>query len=83
MVYFALKHQFTTSKHQQLIGWFNNNYIKEKKVDVKFGEILRRSFGKRSKSDYDDWVEFKSDEVDTLFNDMKTFINKMQEIIDS
>jgi len=79
----ALKHQFTTSKHQQLIGWFNNNYIKEKKVDVRFGEILRRSFEKRSKSDYDDWVEFKRDEVDTLFSDMKTFINKMQEIIKS
>jgi len=42
---------------------------------------LRRSFEKRSKSDYDDWVEFKRDEVDALFNDMKTFINKMQEII--
>ncbi len=79
----ALKHQFTTSKHQQLIGWFNKNYIKEKKVDVKFGEILRRSFEKRSKSDYDDWVEFKSDEVDKLFNDMKIFINKMQELIKS
>ncbi len=79
----ALKHQFTTSKHQQLIGWFNKNYIKEKKVEVKFGEILRRAFEKRSKSDYDDWVEFKSDEVDTLFNDMKIFINKMQELIKS
>ncbi len=79
----ALKYQFTTSKHQQLIGWFNKNYIKEKKVEVKFGEILRRAFEKRSKSDYDDWVEFKSDEVDTLFNDMKIFINKMQELIKS
>ena len=39
------------------------------------------SFEKRSKSDYDDWVEFKSDEVNTLFSDMKMFINKMQEII--
>ena len=77
----ALKHQFTTSKHQQLIGGFNKNYIKEKKVDVKFGEILRMSFEKRSKSDYDDWVEFKSDEVNTLFSDMKKIINKMQEII--
>ena len=79
----ALKHQFTTSKHQQLIGWFNKNYIKEKKVDIKFGEILRKAFEKRSKGDYDDWVEFESDEVETLFNDMKMFINKIQEIIKS
>ena len=25
----ALKHKFKTSKHQQLIGWFNKNFIKK------------------------------------------------------
>ncbi len=79
----ALKHEFTTSKHNQLIGWFNKNYVKEKKVDIRLGEILRNAFEKRSKSDYDDWVEFKKDEVLLLFNDMKMFINKIQEIIES
>lgn len=24
----ALKHEFKTSKHQQLIGWFNKSFIK-------------------------------------------------------
>lgn len=79
----ALKHQFATSKHQQLIGWFNNNYIKEKKIDIKFGEILRKAFEKRSKGDYDDWVEFEKDEIQTLFDEMKMFIDKIQEIIKS
>ncbi len=77
----ALKHQFSTSKHQQLIGWFNKNYIKEKKIDAEFGRVLRKAFEKRSKSDYDDWAEFDMDEVNALFKDMKIFIDKMQDIL--
>jgi len=33
----ALKHSFETSKHTQLIGWFNKEFIFSKKVDSKFG----------------------------------------------
>jgi len=77
----ALKYQFATSKHQQLIGWFNNNFVKEKKVDRKYGEILHRAFDKRSKGDYDDFVEFSKDEVEQLFQDMKDFINKIKDMI--
>ena len=28
----ALKHDFKTSKHQQLIGWFNRDFIKQGKL---------------------------------------------------
>lgn len=45
----ALKHQFKTSKHKELIGWFNKNFIKEKIIDPKYGEVIRKAFIKRSR----------------------------------
>ena len=30
----ALKYKFETKKHQQLIGWFNKTFIKEKKLNT-------------------------------------------------
>ncbi len=40
----ALKHKYETSKHAQLIGWFNKEFVSTKLVDVKFGKILRNAY---------------------------------------
>lgn len=40
----ALKYSFETSKHGQLIGWFNKEFITTKKIDSRFGKILRNAF---------------------------------------
>ena len=77
----ALKHQFSTAKHQQLIGWFNREFIKENVVDRRFGEILHRAFDKRSKGDYDDFVEFSKEEVEQLLHDTMLFVEKIKELI--
>jgi len=49
----ALKHKYETSKHAQLIGWFNKEFVSTKLVDVKFGKILRNAYQNRTKGDYD------------------------------
>ena len=36
----AINNGFETSKHAQLIGWFNKEFVATKKTDVKFGKIL-------------------------------------------
>ena len=77
----ALKHQFSTAKHQQLIGWFNREFIKENVVDRRFGEILHRAFDKRSKGDYDDFVEFSKEEVEQMLHDTVLFVEKIKELI--
>ena len=76
----ALKHQFSTARHQQLIGWFNREFIKEKRVDKKYGEILNRAFEKRSKGDYDDFVEFSKEELEQLLQDTISFVEKIKEL---
>jgi len=77
----ALKHQFVTSKHGQLIGWFNKNFVKDELVNRKFGQFIRDAFESRSAGDYDDYVEFTTDEVMTLFQEMKEFICEMHKLI--
>jgi len=50
-------------------------------VDRRFGEILHRAFDKRSKGDYDDFVEFSKEEVDQLLHDTMLFVEKIKELI--
>jgi uncharacterized protein len=33
----SLKHDYQTSKHQQLIGWFNQEFVASGKLDPIFG----------------------------------------------
>jgi uncharacterized protein (UPF0332 family) len=59
----ALKHSFATSKHRQIIGWFNKEFVKTGKVSPATGELVHNAYDKRSFSDYDDFVQFTQDEV--------------------
>jgi len=77
----ALKNSFETSKHGQLIGWFNKEYISTRKVDPKFGKILRNAFQNRTKGDYDAFVKFDSDEVDIMLSEMSCFIDEIERLI--
>ncbi len=36
----ALKKEFESSKHSQLIGWFNKNFIHSGIMDVKYGKMI-------------------------------------------
>jgi len=78
----ALKSSFETSKHGQLIGWFNKEFITAKKIDPQFGKILRNAFHNRTKGDYDAFVDFSKNEVDLMLIEMSDFINEIKELID-
>ncbi len=77
----ALKNKYQTSKHQQLIGWFNKTYIKEGKVDKEYGKILHTAYDNRSEADYGAFVEFEKDPVLQQFEDMKKFVNEVLKLI--
>lgn len=74
----ALKNNFTSSKHMQLIGWFNKEFIKDKIIDPKYGIILREAFKNRSEGDYEPFVEFSKKDVVESLEDMKDFINEVE-----
>lgn len=79
----ALQFNFETSKHQQLIGWFNKEFIRSGLIEKEFGRILRDAFENRTSGDYDSFVVFDRSEVLLLFTDMKYFIEQIEIFIRS
>lgn len=77
----ALKYQFETSKHQQLLGWFNKNFIHTGKVDLKYGEIIKNAYRNRIKSDYETYVSYSKENVEAMLLNMKEFVKIMENYI--
>ncbi len=77
----ALKYEYETSKHLQLIGWFNKNFVNTKRINIEYGRILREAYDNRRSGDYDAYVEFNKSEVEKLFSDMQKFIYFMDDFI--
>lgn len=74
-------HQFETSKHAQLIGWFNKNFIHNGLIAPKYGKIINKAFNRRTKGDYDSFVEFEENIVYEMLNEMKDFISEISSFI--
>jgi len=49
----ALLNRYETSKHNQLIGWFNKKFISSGIIEARYGKIIRNAHQKRQKGDYD------------------------------
>jgi uncharacterized protein (UPF0332 family) len=77
----ALKYKFETSKHQQLLGWFNKEFVASKKVDESFGKMIRNAFQNRRKGDYDAFVNFSIEEVESMLEDMIQFVDEIRKQI--
>ncbi len=77
----ALIDDFSTSKHKQLLGWFNKSYIKSGEIPIKYGKIYHNAFTQRQESDYDDFIELDKEEVIQDFEDMLEFLNYLNDYI--
>ncbi len=78
----ALKHSFETSKHQQLLGWFNKNFINTQKIEINYAKIIQKAFERRMRSDYDAFVDFDKETVTQLYADMRLFLDRIGEEIE-
>ena len=47
----GLKNDFATSKHAQLLSWFNKNFIKTNIIEKRFGKFYLDAFEMRQESD--------------------------------
>ncbi len=70
----AIKNDFSTSKHKQLLGWFNKNFIATKIIEKSFSKVIYEAYSNREKSDYDFLFELTIDEVSNLYEKAKQFI---------
>jgi hypothetical protein len=69
------------SKHHQLIGYFNKEYLKSNIVDRKLGSILNETFERRNLIDYDDYFSITKSEVKKYYSDMKKFVKVIELLI--
>ncbi|MDY6790719.1 MAG: HEPN domain-containing protein [Thermodesulfobacteriota bacterium] len=77
----SLRYDFSTSKHQQLIGWFNKEFISSGEIDRRYGRILHNAYNNRSTGDYDDFAEFDEKDVKNSFDEMKEFIKTIKVLL--
>ncbi|TAL69225.1 MAG: HEPN domain-containing protein [Bacteroidetes bacterium] len=73
---------FSSSKHSQLIGKFNKDYIHSGIIDKEIADILNLSFRKRTAVDYHDFTIVVKDEVQLYYKKMKKFVKVIDEIIE-
>lgn len=78
---FAIKDGFESSKHQQLIGWFNKNYVANEKVNKNNAKIIMRLFELRNKADYDIYATFNKEQTEELYNMSEKFLKEMKEYL--
>ncbi len=79
----GIKNEFETSKHAQLIGWFNKSFINKGLIDTKYGKIINKAFNRRTKGDYDINIDFEKDNVIEMYNEMQDFISKIKNYLDA
>ena len=76
---FAIDRNFKTSKHLQLIGWFNKTFISTKLIDSNFGRIIRNCYEYRKSADYDAFVVIEPADVQQLFDEMQSFLKMVRD----
>ena len=79
----ALRFEFSSSKHAQLIGWFNPTFIKTQQIEVKYGKIIRNASKNRSDGDYAPFTSFAKEDVLDMQKDMIDFIERIHSYLSS
>jgi uncharacterized protein (UPF0332 family) len=78
----SIKYGFETSKHARLLGWFNKEFIHTGLLDVKFSQIVRDAFDRRTKADYDTAPLPPVATVEQMVSDMRIFIDEIKKFIE-
>jgi len=78
MLALALLNQYKSSKHLQIIGWFNKNFVHTHIFPVDFGQMVKQAFEARSNADYELDMVPTHEELVEMLTDMKTFISAIK-----
>jgi uncharacterized protein (UPF0332 family) len=76
-----IKDGINASTHNGVRSQFFKFYIKTEKMDRRFSVLYSDLMNKRQESDYDDFHEFKQEDVNPLFEEVEEFINVIKKEI--
>ncbi|MCD7733016.1 MAG: HEPN domain-containing protein [Oscillospiraceae bacterium] len=71
------------SKHAGVISYFQREYIKTQKFDVKFSKYLTSAFQVRNHADYDDYYIVSKDEAVEQYEKAKEFLEAVKAYLDN
>lgn len=72
---------FITSKHSQLLGWFNKTFLKEGVFDKKLGKIYKIAYENRMKSDYTFTYKPTKEKTLLAYDNAVDFVNQIKSYI--
>ena len=77
----ALQYEFATSKHLQLLGWFNKNFLSSGLIEPEYGEIARKCYEYRRAADYDAYVTLEEENIKALLFKMNQFLDRINVLL--
>jgi uncharacterized protein (UPF0332 family) len=77
----SLKFQFESSKHSQLLGWFNKTFIHPGQLDIRFSKILTKGYNLRTKGDYATVYELDKQELQEMYSEMMEFVEEIEQFL--
>lgn len=77
----AIKHEFKTSKHTQLLSWFNKNFVKNGIVEKRLGKFYLDAFEMRQESDYEDFVVIDKTSIDEKYKLASEFVDRIVKLL--
>jgi len=77
-----LKVDVSTRSHRGVIREFSKHFILTNKIEIEYGEILKKAKEDRELSDYDVWGEFEIEQAKTRVEEAKRFVNKIHEFLE-
>jgi uncharacterized protein (UPF0332 family) len=77
----SLRYKFESSKHSQLLSWFNKTFIHSGKISVKYSKNLTKGYNLRTKGDYATVYTLEKEEVEGMFEEMKEFLQEIEHFL--
>lgn len=76
------KYEINTSTHAGVNTLFGLHFIKEGRVDVKWGKLIKVLFDKRQKGDYGDFMSLTEEEVLPLVSEVEDFEKMIKQMLE-
>jgi uncharacterized protein (UPF0332 family) len=78
----SIEYEYKSSKHSQIIGWFNKTFIHTKLLPANYFQMVYNAFNARTKGDYDIEKDFSLQEVQSMFEEMKLFCAGIKQFVE-
>jgi uncharacterized protein (UPF0332 family) len=72
---------FDSKKHSGIISYFNQNYIKNEKIDKTYSKIINSLSDMRNESDYDDFFISTKEDAVNQFNNASFIIKGIESFL--